>query len=92
MDRDLSEAKTFAVWIVMCESGDCEVATDEVIALDRWKDQFGDGLGLAVGRVVKLSVTMSEPVERDGDQSESDVAVNVVVPDEAGSVVELETQ
>ena len=42
-------SKTVAVRIVMDESGDCDVATDEAIALDRWKSEFGEGFaGAAV--------------------------------------------
>jgi hypothetical protein len=49
------------IWIVMGEDGDCEVATDEMIALDRWKTEFGEGKDLATCRVVKFNVIMSLP-------------------------------
>ena len=43
----------------MDESGDCEVATDETIAIDRWNDEFGENFsGEAVCRIVKLNVTI----------------------------------
>jgi hypothetical protein len=60
-------SKTFAVWIVMDENGDCEVATDEATGIDRWKNsEFSEGFaGAAVCRIVKLNVTMSEPLEPD---------------------------
>lgn len=32
---------TTEVWIVMGENSDFEVATDEAVAIDRWKDEFG---------------------------------------------------
>ena len=47
------------IWIVMDEAGDCEVATDEAIALDRWKLEFGEGFD-------GLNVTMSEPTGEHG--------------------------
>jgi len=81
-------SKTFPVWVVMDESGDCEVATDEAIALDRWKSEFGEGFdGAAVCRIIKLNVTMSEPTGENG----SDSAVDVAVPDGAGHTEEVET-
>lgn len=79
---------TIEVWIVMDEDGNCEVATDEDIAIDRWKDEFEEG----VCRVVKLNVTMSEPLDPDDDNqgAETDKPVDVVVPDDAGRIVEIE--
>lgn len=71
------------IWIVMGEDGDCEVATDEDIALDRWTSEFGEGFC----RVVKLNVTMSEPTGEGG----SNAAVDVAVPDGAGRTEEVET-
>jgi hypothetical protein len=77
------------IWIVMDEAGDCEVATDEAIALDRWKLEFGEGFdGAAVCRFVKLNVTMSEPTGEQG----SNAAIDVVVPDDAGRTEEVETE
>jgi hypothetical protein len=83
-------SKNFPIWIVMDESGGCEVATDEAIALDRWKySDFSEGFdGTAVCRIVKLNVTMSEPTGENG----SEAAVDVVVPDDAGRTEEVETE
>ncbi len=82
-------SKTFPIWIVMDESGDCEVATDEDIALDRWNSEFGGGFtGAAVCRIVQLNITMSEPFAENG----SDTAVDVMVPDDAGHTQEVETE
>ena len=84
---------TFEVWIVMDESGGCEVATDETIAIDRWNDEFGgDFEGEATCRVVKLNVTMSAPRELGGDKPKSDVAIDVIVPDGAGQTGTVETE
>ena len=33
-------SRTVTIWIVMDESGDCEVATDKDVAVDRWNDEF----------------------------------------------------
>jgi hypothetical protein len=49
----------------------------------------GDDLSGATCRVLKLNVTMSEPRYRDNDH-ETDKAVDVMVPDDAGHIVELE--
>jgi hypothetical protein len=71
------------------ESGDCEVATDEAIAIDRWKSEFGEGFdGAGVCRIVKLNVTISEPTGKNGP----DTAVDVVVPGGAGRTEEVETE
>jgi hypothetical protein len=73
----------------MSENGDCEVATDEDTAIDRLKDAGEDLTGTAC-RVVKINVAMSEPRYRD-DDDETDKAVDVTIPDEAGRIVEVET-
>jgi hypothetical protein len=79
---------TIEVWVVLGEDSNCEVATDETIAIERWKDEFGgDYEGKTPCRVVKLNVTLSDP--RDDDE-ETDKAVDVVVPDDAGRIVEVE--
>jgi hypothetical protein len=84
---------TVEVWIVMDESGDCEVATDETIAIDRWNDEFGGNFsGEAVCRIVKLNVTMSAPPQSDDHKNESGVAVDVIVPDRAGQIGTVETE
>jgi hypothetical protein len=84
---------TVEVWIVMYESGNCEVATDETIAVDRWNDEFGGNFaGEAVCRVVKLNVTMSVPRQPHGDENVSGVAVDVMVPDHAGQAGTVETE
>jgi hypothetical protein len=44
--------------------------------------------GVAVCRIVKLNVTMSEPFGENG----SNAAVDVAVPDEAGRTEEVETE
>jgi hypothetical protein len=82
-------SKTFAVWIVMDELGDCDVATNESDALDRWKnsDSGERFTGAVTCRTVKLNVTMSEPTGENG----SGAAVDVVVPDDAGRTEEVET-
>ena len=53
-------SRTVTIWIVMDESGDCEVATDKDVAVDRWNDEFlqGDIVGPPEYRFVKLNVTM----------------------------------
>jgi hypothetical protein len=83
-------SKTFPVWIVMDEVGGYEVAADEAEALDRWKySESSEGFdGVAVCRIVKLNVTMSEPFGENG----SNAAVDVAVPDEAGRTEEVETE
>jgi hypothetical protein len=84
---------TVEVWIVMDESGDCEVATDETIAINRWNDEFGENFsGEAVCRIVKLNVTMSVPPQPDHDKKESGAAVDVIVPDRAGQTGTVETE
>ncbi len=77
------------IWIVMGEDRDCEVATDGMIALDRWKAEFG-GEDAATCRVVKLNVITSPPHAPDDDGSDGP-AVDVVVPDDAGRIEEVET-
>jgi hypothetical protein len=84
---------TVEVWIVMDESGDYEVATDETIAIDRWNDEFGGNFsGEAVCRIVKLNVTMSVLRQPDNDENKSGVAVDVMVPDRAGQTGTVETE
>jgi hypothetical protein len=76
------------VWIVMDENGGIEVATDEDTAVDRLKDGSDEDLAGTTCRLVKLNVTMSEPTGEDG----SDAAVDVMVPSNAGRIVEIETE
>ncbi len=76
-------SRTVAIWIVMNESGECEVATDEDKALDRWNDEFGQDAAGAVCRLVKLNVTMAAPLVTE---------VDVAVPDEAGRTVKVEIE
>ncbi|MGB8633291.1 MAG: hypothetical protein WCD69_28610 [Xanthobacteraceae bacterium] len=73
-------SKKFHICIVMGESGDYEVGTDEYTALDRLKDGSGKDLAGTVCRIVRLDVTMSEPLGENG----LGAAVDVVVPDDAG--------
>jgi hypothetical protein len=72
-------SRTVTIWIVMDESGDCEVATDKDVAVDRWNDEFlqGDIIGPPEYRFVKLNVTMPAPLVTDV------IEVDVTVPDEA---------
>jgi hypothetical protein len=79
---------TVEVWITMSENGDCEVATDEDTAIERLIDGTDDDLAGTVCRVVKLNVTMSEPFDGKG----SCAAVDIGVPDDAGRIVEVETE
>jgi hypothetical protein len=73
----------------MDESGDCEVATDEAIAIDRWKSEFGNRFdGAATCRIVKLNVAMSEPTGENG----SGEPVPVMVLDDAGRTEQVETE
>jgi hypothetical protein len=82
---------TVEVWVVLGEDGSCEVATDEDTALERLKYGSGDDLVGTACRVVRLNVTMSEPRYSD-DDDETDKAVDVRVPDDAGRIVEIETE
>jgi hypothetical protein len=72
-------SRTVTIWIVMDESGDCEVATDKDVAVDRWNDEFlqGDIIGPPEYRFVKLNVTMPAPLVTDVTE------VDVTVSDEA---------
>ena len=69
-------SRTVTIWIVMDESGDCEVATDKDVAVDRWNDEFlqGDIIGPPEYRFVKLNVTMPAPLVTD--VTEVDVTVS----------------
>jgi hypothetical protein len=69
-------SRTVTIWIVMDESGDCEVATDKDVAVDRWDDEFlqEDIKGPPERRFVKLNVTMLAPLV-------TDVEVDVTVPE-----------
>ena len=60
-------------------SGDCEVATDKDVAVDRWNDEFlqGDIIGPPEYRFVKLNVTMPAPLVTDVTE------IDVTVSDEA---------
>ena len=82
------DRKTVTIWIVMDENGECEVATDETIAIDRWQtSEFAECFdSTSVCRVVQLKVTMSEPTGDSG----SGAVVEVAVPDEAGHTAELD--
>jgi hypothetical protein len=77
------------IWIAMSENGGYEVATDDDTAIENLKDGSGEDLAGTACRVVKLNVTMSEPRYRD-DDDETDKAVDVTIPDDAGRIVELE--
>jgi hypothetical protein len=79
---------TVEVWIAMDENGGVEVAPDEDTAIDRLKDGSDEDLAGTTCRVVKLNVTMSEPTGEDG----SGAAVDVMIPDDAGRIVEIETE
>jgi hypothetical protein len=82
-------SKNFPICIVMGESGDYEVASDENIALDRLEDKLGEeALVGTVCRIVQLNVTMSEPRGENG----TGATVDVVVPDDAGRTAEVETE
>jgi hypothetical protein len=72
-------SRTVTIWIVMDESGDCEVATDKDVAVDRWNDKFleEDIIGPPEYRFVKLNVTMPAPLVTDVTE------VDVTVPDDA---------
>lgn len=80
---------TIEVWVALSEDGGYEVATDEDIALDRLKNGSAEDLGGMACRIVRLNVTMSEPCYRD-DNDETDKAVDVTIPDDAGRIAELE--
>jgi hypothetical protein len=81
---------TIEVWVVLGGDSDCEVATDEANALQRWKDEFGgNNDGETPCRVVKLNVTLSDPHYPDDDDA-ADKAVDVLVPNDAGRIVEVE--
>ena len=69
-------SRTVTIWIVMDEFGDCEVATDKDVAVDRWNDEFlqGDIIGPPEYRFVKLNVTMPAPLVTD--VTEVDVTVS----------------
>jgi hypothetical protein len=73
-------SKKFHICIVMGESGDYEVATDEYAALDRLKDGSGEDSTGTVCRIIQLNVTMSEQL----GENASGAAVDVAVPDDAG--------
>ena len=79
------------IWIATSENGGYEVATDDDTAIENLKDGSGEDLAGTACRVVKLNVTMSEPRYRD-DDDETDKAVDVPVPDDAGRIVEIETE
>jgi hypothetical protein len=77
------------IWIATSGNGGYEVATDDDTAIENLKDGSGEDLAGTACRVVKLNVTMSEPRYRD-DDDETDKAVDVTIPDDAGRIVELE--
>ena len=76
---------TVEVWIAMDQNGGCEAATDEDSAIDRLKDGSSEDLAGTVCRVVKLNITMSEPLAESG----SNAAVDVTVKDDAGHNVDI---
>jgi hypothetical protein len=76
------------VWVALSENGDYEAATDEDTAIERLQDASGEDLSGTACRVVKLNVEISEPRYRD-DDDETDKAVDVTVPDDAGRIVEV---
>jgi hypothetical protein len=82
---------TVEIWIAISENGDCGVATDEDNAIENLKDGSDDDLAGTACRVVKLNVSMSEPHYPD-HEDESDKPVDVTVPDDAGHIVEIETE
>ena len=82
---------TIEVWVVLGEDGSCEVATDEDTALERLIDGSSEDLAGTVCRVVKLNVTMADPRYPD-DDDKTDKAVDVAVPDDAGRIVEVESE
>jgi hypothetical protein len=57
-------SKKLHICIVIGESGDYEVATDEYAALDRLKDGSGEDLTGTVCRIVQLNVTTSQCLSR----------------------------
>lgn len=75
----------------MGENGGCEVATDEDTAIENLINGSDEDLAGRACRVVKLNVTMSEPRYRD-DDDETDKAVDVTIPDDAGRIVEVDTE
>lgn len=77
------------VWVVLGEDGGYEVATNEDAAIERLQEGSGEDLTGTACRVVRLNVTISEPRYRD-DDDETDKAVDVTVPDDAGRIVDLE--
>jgi hypothetical protein len=85
---------TIEVWLVLSEDGSYEVATDEQTALDRLVDAADEDLAGTVCRIVKLNVTMADtrtPADED-ETEQADKAVDVTVPDDAGSIVEVEIE
>lgn len=80
---------TIEVWVVLGEDGGYEVATNEDAAIERLQEGSGEDLTGTACRVVRLNVTISEPRYRD-DDDETDKAVDVTVPDDAGRIVDLE--
>lgn len=83
---------TVEVWIAMSERGECGVGTDEDSAIESLLEGSADDSAETVCRVVKLNVTMALPHGPDDDDEADGPAVDVVVPDGAGSIVEVETE
>ena len=86
---------TVGVWVVLGENGSCEVATDPDTALERLIYGSGDDVAGTRCRVIRLNVTISGPRYRDDDDEiddEIDKTVDVTVPDDAGRIVEIETE
>lgn len=82
---------TVEVWIAMSEKGECGVGTDEDSAIESLLEGSADDSAETICRVVKLNVTMALPQGPDDDEADGP-AVDVVVPDGAGSIVEVETE
>jgi hypothetical protein len=85
---------TIEVWLVLGEDGSYEAATDEQTALDRLVEEADEDLAGTVCRVVKLNVTMADTraPEDEDETDQPDKAVDVTVPDDAGSIVEVEIE
>jgi hypothetical protein len=86
---------TVEVWIAMSEKGECGVGTDEDSAIESLLEGSADDSAETVCRVVKLNVTLALPHEADEDDDDDEAdgpAVDVVVPDGAGRIVEVETE
>jgi hypothetical protein len=78
--------RTIEVFVVLGDDGKCEVATDETIAIERWTSEFEEG----TCRIVRVNLTMSDPhYPDDDDDSATNKAVEVMIPDDAGRIVDV---